>query len=441
MNPLNPRHRQSELLERDGVGYRKHIFQLPLDHTAPDGETIEVFAREVANLERPDAPWLVYFQGGPGFRAERPAAPSGWIKEALKDFRVLLLDQRGTGLSTPANRKTLPVRGDAVAQAEYLSHFRADSIVADAEAIRSALGSGPWSILGQSFGGFCALSYLSQHPEGLREALITAGLAPLHGHPDRAYRATFERVAARNAEYFARYPEDQGIAKRIAKHLAEHAEFLPTGERLSPHRFQMLGGFLGGNSRIDLLHYLLEDAFVLGSGASGSESQVLSDAFLEQVSAMVSYAQNPLYAVLHESIYCQGESSGWSAARIAAERGDMDPLADSFLFTGEAIMPWYFDEDPALLPLREVAELLARKSDWPALYDAEQLARNTVPVAATAYFDDIYVDHGLATETAAAVRGLKLWETGEYHHDGLRADGEKIFATLLAMVRGGTAPG
>ncbi|MDN5668931.1 MAG: alpha/beta hydrolase [Renibacterium salmoninarum] len=439
MNPLDPAHRQTELLERGGFGYRTHVFRLPLDHAAPDGESISVFAREISDLARPDAPWLVYFQGGPGFRADRPAAPAGWIKEALKEFRVLLLDQRGTGLSSPANRKTLPARGDAAAQAAYLSQFRADSIVADAEAIRTALGSPPWTILGQSFGGFCALSYLSQHPEGLREVLITAGLAPLHGHPDRVYRATFARTAARNAEYFARYPADQDLAKRIARHLAEHAEFLPSGERLTPHRFQMLGGLLGGNSRIDLLHYLLEDAFPAPTGRAES-APALSDAFLEQVSAVVSYAQNPLYAVLHEAVYCQGEASNWSAARVAAERGDMDALADSFMFTGEAIMPWYFDEDPALVPLREVAELLARKADWPALYDPARLARNEVPVAATAYFDDIYVDHGLASETAAAVRGLKLWETGDYHHDGLRADGEKIFATLLAMARGGSAP-
>lgn len=38
--------------------------------------------------------------------------------------------------------------------AAYLSHFRADAIVADAEAIRAALigADGKWSLLGQSFG-------------------------------------------------------------------------------------------------------------------------------------------------------------------------------------------------------------------------------------------------------------------------------------------------
>ncbi|NYE94147.1 proline iminopeptidase [Psychromicrobium silvestre] len=426
-----PTHRPGVPVERDGHLYREHRFLLPLDHAAPDGRKIEVFAREVSAIAAPEAPWLVYFQGGPGHPADRPLTPSGWLKEALKEFRVLLLDQRGTGLSTPVNRQTLPLQGDAAAQAEYLSHFRADSIVADAEAIRLALGSGPWSTLGQSFGGFCSLSYLSLFPEGLREVLITAGLAPLHGHPDRVYRATYARVAARNAEYFARYPADQQIAQQIARHLTEVTEFLPTGERFTAHRFQMLGAFLGGNTRIDGLHYLLEEAFI-----ETPEGRRLSDKFLEQASQFVSYAQNPLYAVLHESIYCQGEASNWAAARVAAERGDMEPESVPFHFTGEAIMPWYFAEDPALIPLAEVAEILARKEDWPALYDLEQLSHNQVPVAATAYFDDIYVDHGLASETASVVAGLKLWETGEYHHDGLRADGEKIFSTLLKLARG-----
>jgi dienelactone hydrolase len=50
---------------------------------------------------------------------------------------------------------------------------RADSIVADAEVVRKALvprnattQDGKWSILGQSFGGFCALTYLSHAPQG-----------------------------------------------------------------------------------------------------------------------------------------------------------------------------------------------------------------------------------------------------------------------------------
>ncbi len=125
-----------------------------------------MFPSEHTEAEAEDLPWLVFLQGGPGGRGNRLASLGGWSKAAARDFRILMLDQRGTGLSTPIDRNTLPSRGTAEAQAAYLEHFRADSIVADAELIRAALGSGPWSIYGQSYGGFCALTYLSFAPEG-----------------------------------------------------------------------------------------------------------------------------------------------------------------------------------------------------------------------------------------------------------------------------------
>lgn len=173
----------SVVIRQPGVVLTDHLFQVPLDHAAPQGEQIEVYAREVvaAGKERSDLPWLLYLQGGPGGRAARPLGRDSWLDRALDDYRVLLLDQRGTGRSTPATRQTLPLRGSAAEQAEYLSYFRADSIVRDAELIRRQLlgEQGQWTLLGQSFGGFCTLSYLSLAPEGLREALVTGGLAGL----------------------------------------------------------------------------------------------------------------------------------------------------------------------------------------------------------------------------------------------------------------------
>ena len=59
----------------------------------------------------------------------------------------------------------------------------------DAELIRRAIvppGSatgGRWSVLGQSFGGFCAATYLSLAPEGLVEVLMTGGIPPGIGQP------------------------------------------------------------------------------------------------------------------------------------------------------------------------------------------------------------------------------------------------------------------
>ena len=83
-----------------------HELRVPLDHGDPGGEQITVFAREVAEPEGRDKPFLVFFQGGPGHEAFRvtgnPRGP-GFLDRGLKDFRWLLLDQRGTGRSTPVD--------------------------------------------------------------------------------------------------------------------------------------------------------------------------------------------------------------------------------------------------------------------------------------------------------------------------------------------------
>lgn len=80
---------------------------------------------------------------------------------------MLLLDQRGTGLSSTITAATLARQGNATKQAEYMKNFRADNIVRDCEAIRRCLTAGysedkrKWSVIGQSFGGFCAVTYFS----------------------------------------------------------------------------------------------------------------------------------------------------------------------------------------------------------------------------------------------------------------------------------------
>lgn len=441
-------HTRGASYEFRGLRAVEHWFQVPLDHWpagdeniaathAPDSagrEQLTLFAREYVSAEHsPDAasrlPWLLYLQGGPGGRGNRVTSLSGWMKAAARSFRILMLDQRGTGLSSPVDRLTLPLRGDEARQAAYLEHFRADSIVADAEAIREAIGSGPWTVYGQSYGGFCALTYLSFAPQGLERVLITGGLPPLTGSADHVYRATFQRVAARNAEYFGWYPDDRTLVTRIARHLERRPECLPDGSPLTVGRFQMLGSFLGANTRVHGLHHLLEDAFV-----ETPEGERLSDAFLEQVRSVVTRAPNPLYALMHESIYGQGAATDWAAWRVLQEYPEFLPTAGEPLLTGEMVYPWYFVHDPALRPLAEVAGLLAAKSDWKPLYDAEQLARNTVPVAAAVYRDDIYVDYGLSMKTAEAVRGLRTWVTADFHHDGISDDGEGIFNRLLAML-------
>ncbi|MFD5112732.1 alpha/beta fold hydrolase [Streptomyces sp. NPDC058391] len=423
-----------------GVVLTDHRFTVPLDHSDPSGERIELYGREVVASGKADAglPWLVYLEGGPGCAARRFVGQQAWLGRALKEFRVLLLDQRGTGLSTPADRQTLPLRGGPQDQAAYLAHFRADSIVRDCETIRPGLtGGAPWTLLGQSFGGFCATHYLSTAPEGLATVVITGGLPSLDATADEVYRAAYPRIARKVEGHYARYPQDIGRARRIAEHLAEHRVVLPTGYTLTPEAFQSLGILLGGGDGSHQLHYLLENAFVPTPGG-----QALSDTFQEGVASALSYAGRPLYAVLHEAIYAQDDrATAWAAERVRAEFARFDAaktLAGEgpLYFTGETIHPWHFDADPALRPLREAAELLAARTDWAPLYDTARLAANEVPVAAAVYHDDMYVDTDHSLSTARAIRGLRTWVTDEYEHDGVRASGPRVLDRLLALARG-----
>ena len=47
----------------------EHSFEIPLDHREPGGERIDVFARELADPDGRERPFLVYLQGGPGIEA------------------------------------------------------------------------------------------------------------------------------------------------------------------------------------------------------------------------------------------------------------------------------------------------------------------------------------------------------------------------------------
>jgi pimeloyl-ACP methyl ester carboxylesterase len=402
-----------------GLVLSEHEFELPLDHARPDAATLTVFAREVvaSDREQEDLPWLVFLQGGPGHEAPRPLKPDDptWLARALREFRVLLLDQRGTGRSTPVGGLAdMP----PAAQADYLVHFRAAAIVRDAEAIRRELGVERWSALGQSFGGFCVVTYLSLAPEALEAAFVTGGLPPLERHPDDVYRATYGRVADKNRAHYARYPEDRERVRELVERLEGEDIRLPSGDRLTTRRFRQLGALLGMSDGSEKLHYLVELPFG-------------SPAFLHDVEVSSPFARNPLYAVIHEACYAPGCATRWSAERVLPDEFRDDPT----LFTGEHVYPWMLQDYGALRPLADVAQVLA-EHEWPQLYDVERLRANDVPAAAAIYAEDMYVERAYSEETAQAIRGLRPWVTNEYEHDGLRADGARVFGRLLDLVRG-----
>jgi len=416
-------HTQGERTAVDRMVVTAHQVEVPLDWSDPDhSERITVFAREVIAAEKKDdasLPAICWFQGGPGFEIAYPESRKDWLEQLITRYKVVLLDQRGTGMSTPLDARALP-RDDVPALTAYLRNFRADSIIRDADRVRAAIygEDSDWHIFGQSFGGFCVTAYLSIAPEGLREALITGGLPPIGRPVDDVYGATYRRVLERNRRYYERYPEDRGQVRRIHERLQDQDVRLPSGDRLTSRRFRQLGSMLGASDGAERLHYLVE-------------LPPDSPAFLHDVESATAFARNPIYAVLHEACYADGCATRWSAERLLPA----DYAAAPELFTGEHVYPWMFSDYGALAPLRQSAMLLA-EHPWPRLYDAEKLTRNEVPAAAAIYLEDMYVERQFSEETMALVPGLRGWLTNEYEHNGLRADGARILDRLIDLARG-----
>lgn len=429
----------------------EHFFDVPKDYSKPDAGTIRVFARSARKHESPivpdtskdkqQLPLMCYLQGGPGFGCGPPQHNPLTQTILDKGYELLYLDQRGTGLSTPITASTLQMRGDNAVQARYLKLYRADNIVRDCEAIRKALTADypeekqKWSIAGQSFGGFCSLTYLSFYPEGLRESFIFGGLASLTADADEVYRRTYKRTVERNQAYYAKYPEDVERVKKIMNYLQRFGDGkikLPSEGSLTRRRFQQLGIAFGGHGGLDSVHDI-----VLRAATDIDAFGHLTRTSLSTIDYAASFDDALIYAILHEPIYCQGEGpANWSAHRIISDfpAFDLDKKDGApIYFTGEMIYPHMFEDYSELRQVEDVANRVAAETDWPKLYDVEQLARNEVPVYAAAYVEDMYVDFELSMETARRVKGCKVFATNVLFHNAVRSRMDEVVKQLFAL--------
>ena len=429
------------------------FFNVPLDWSNPLSNPIRIFCRVAERLETPIAgahssepkPWLVYIPGGPGFGASAPQ-DMGLTNMILdRGYKLLCFDHRGMGLSTPVTAESVLAQGDTAAQAAYLKHFRADNAVRDLEAIRKTLityypterNKVPWSIWGQSYGGFVALTYLSFYPQGLREVFLTGGLAPItQKGPDEVYTRLFAKLAERNAKYYAKYPEDKQRMRTIMRYLhrmktedEDNAVRMPAGGLLTTDRFRSIGISFGGHGGLDDVHSMVlrtsNDLEVFGN---------LSRPTLSKIENWGAFDNQCLYAVLHEPIYCQGTAPRWSASRVAhASVNEAFHDDETVYFLGEMVFPHDFISYPELRRLAPVAKTLAQSADWPNLYDIEQLKQNDVPVYAAVFVDDMYVDFGFAQETASIVRNCKTYISNTLYHDAVRCRTEEVARALFAL--------
>jgi proline iminopeptidase len=99
---------------------------------------------------------VVFLHGGPGAGAS--AVHRQFFDPAF--YRVVVLDQRGAGRSTPLG---------------CLENNTTPALIADLERLRTHLGIDRWLVFGGSWGSTLALAYAEHHPERVR-ALVLRGI-------------------------------------------------------------------------------------------------------------------------------------------------------------------------------------------------------------------------------------------------------------------------
>ena len=237
---------------RDGseLATEKGTFWVPEDRNDPRSRRIPVrFLRLRSTSASPGSP-IVYLAGGPGGSGtgtmQGPRQPVFLALRAVAD--VIVLDQRGTGLSTAIEpcdaEKPFDFAGTVLSEASYTAYYRAtlDRCLAqwraqgvaingyptvqsaeDIEDLRKHLGARRLNLWGISYGTHLGLAYMRAHPGSVERVAFASveGLdqtVKLPAHLDKA----LERIAA-----FAGQPGLVDTMRRV------HAKFDAEPQTLS----------------------------------------------------------------------------------------------------------------------------------------------------------------------------------------------------------------
>ncbi|MFF0789525.1 alpha/beta fold hydrolase [Streptomyces spiralis] len=190
-------------------GFTCGTLSVPLDHR---GRTPGRLGLKVATADNAKAPKgvLLFLTGGPG----QPGVPfaqriSEKLAPVLKDYRLVMIDQRGTGggaLRCPRLQKEMgasdltppteqAVKDCAAAVGERRRFYSTGDTVADLELLRRALGVRKMTLDGVSYGTYTATRYALAHP-GRVARLVLDSVVPQTGYDpmDRAALRAAPRV-------------------------------------------------------------------------------------------------------------------------------------------------------------------------------------------------------------------------------------------------------
>ena len=170
------------------------------ENASGEGRRITLsIVRDPAISERKAADPLFILAGGPGMGAqEMYAATVGAFARISRDRDIILLDQRGTGRSTPlacdldpegallTGKEATPEEIEAATRAcldklgatHDVRQYTTSVAVRDLETVRQALGYEQINLYGISYGSRVAQHYLRRHPDRVRSVILDGVVPP-----------------------------------------------------------------------------------------------------------------------------------------------------------------------------------------------------------------------------------------------------------------------
>lgn len=226
----NPLHLGSQLIEPCPAlkGVYCGRIRVPLERAISDGPTISIAYRWYPARSGHAVGTVVPVEGGPGFPSIGSAGEyTTMYGPLLRNWNMLLVDNRGTGASTPIDCPALQdfsgptdseaFRSDAAACAAQLNSrwharggapihasdlFDSAAAAADMAQLIRALGVGPVDLYGDSYGSFYAQVFAEDYPQLLRSVILDStysidGLEPWYRSSHEAMPADFDAACER----------------------------------------------------------------------------------------------------------------------------------------------------------------------------------------------------------------------------------------------------
>jgi pimeloyl-ACP methyl ester carboxylesterase len=241
-----------------GIKARCADFERPLDPSDANSPAISLFVAVIPALTlEPQPDPFVPIAGGPGQASTGFYAAQAHAFEFIRRNRdIVLVDQRGTGKSTPLTcdveddvlegdvslEETVAAAKQCLAALPHDPRFFTTSVaVADLEALRQAQGYPALNVYGVSYGTRVAQHYLRRHPDVTR-TLILDGVVPpqvalgptIALEAQRALDAIFARCAS-NTMCGERFPEIAAQFKRLKARLLESPQTVEVPDPVTGH--------------------------------------------------------------------------------------------------------------------------------------------------------------------------------------------------------------